>query len=145
MQDLWYAYNASLAKVSAVENILWSIALQPISRSMISASEARGGNMLGLSPSPPEGVIVAIFTAAFTQAADFDKVNRAADDLLADYLAVTKKHGVHRDWVDLNHAGVEQDPIASYGPVNHEFLRKTARKFDPNGVFQTLKPGGFKL
>ena len=30
-------------------------------------------------------------------------------------------------------------------PTNILFLRKTAKKFDPDNVFQTLVPGGFKV
>ena len=33
----------------------------------------------------------------------------------------------------------------SYGPESVARLRAASRKYDPQGVFQTLCPGGFKL
>ena len=36
-------------------------------------------------------------------------------------------------------------PIAGYGEENVEILQKVSRKYDPEGVFQRLVSGGFKL
>ncbi len=48
-------------------------------------------------------------------------------------------------YVDLTHAYATQDPLGSYGADNLARLRSTAKKYDPEGVFQKLVPGGFKL
>ena len=45
----------------------------------------------------------------------------------------------------MNYAYPTQPVIASYGGENVRFLRNVSNKFDPQGVFQKLVPGGFKL
>jgi hypothetical protein len=49
------------------------------------------------------------------------------------------------DWQYLNYADAYQDPLASYGAENLQKIRAAARKYDPEGVFQTKVPGGFKI
>jgi hypothetical protein len=48
-------------------------------------------------------------------------------------------------WVYMNYADKSQDPLASYGLDNVKKLREAAQKYDPDRVFQTLCPGGFKI
>lgn len=45
----------------------------------------------------------------------------------------------------MNYAWAEQNPIASYGKENVEFLRRVQEKYDPDGVWETLVKGGFKI
>lgn len=51
----------------------------------------------------------------------------------------------NQDWVYANYADTIQDPIASYGAENVAFLRDVAGRYDPDGMFQSRCPGGFKL
>jgi hypothetical protein len=44
-----------------------------------------------------------------------------------------------------NYAGAAQDVFAGYGEKNRERLRDIQSKYDPEGVFSRLQPGGFKL
>lgn len=44
-----------------------------------------------------------------------------------------------------NYAAWFQDPMASYGAENLEFLREVSRKYDPSGLFQKAVRGGYKL
>jgi hypothetical protein len=53
--------------------------------------------------------------------------------------------GLLNPFVYLNYAFQEEDPIASYGAENVEFLREVSKDVDPEGVFQRLARGGFKL
>ncbi|KAI1737526.1 FAD-binding domain-containing protein [Xylaria scruposa] len=140
--SLW---NTSIATVSEVEDLSWTLDFQPLTSLMTNASEARGGNLLGIGPAPPQGLLVAIMTASFTQAHDYELVSRAADDLLEKCIAAAKAHNVYRPWVDMNHASWKQDPIASYGHENKAYLLTVADQYDTGAVFQTLMPGGFKL
>lgn len=59
--------------------------------------------------------------------------------------AVSKKHNTYHPFLYINYAAPFQDPICGYGAESVAFLKETASKYDPNGVFQTLMPGGFKL
>jgi hypothetical protein len=56
-----------------------------------------------------------------------------------------KALGFDEDFLYLNFAMQHQKPICAYGEENLRFLRETANEYDPDGVFQRLVPGGFKL
>lgn len=49
------------------------------------------------------------------------------------------------DLVYMNYADVSQTPLESYGTRNLEYMRSVARRYDPEGWFQNMVPGGFKL
>lgn len=49
------------------------------------------------------------------------------------------------DWVYMNYADRSQNPILSYGEGNVAFLRKVSERVDPEGWWQRMVPGGFKL
>lgn len=53
--------------------------------------------------------------------------------------------GAHESFTYLNYAAPSQNPLASYGQANLQFLKQVAKKYDPQGVFQTLVPGGSKV
>lgn len=59
--------------------------------------------------------------------------------------AVAKGFHTDNDFLYLNFAGGFQKPLASYGNESLESMKRVAKKYDPNGVFQKLVPGGFKL
>ncbi len=58
--------------------------------------------------------------------------------------AVAEKHGTFSPFVYINYAAPSQDPLCGYGEESVQFLKDTASKYDPEGVFQRLMPGGFK-
>lgn len=142
--EVWNIFNASLAGVEDIEGISWSLTLEPIVKSMISAGEEMGGDILGIDL-PSNGLILTICSASFTLASDYAYMSKATDQLLEDLISASKSLGVYNRFIDMNHAKAVQNPIAGYGTENWEFLNATAAKYDPDGVFQTLKPGGFKL
>lgn len=45
----------------------------------------------------------------------------------------------------MNYASQFQDVVPSYNATNHARLVSIAEKYDPDGVFQRLQPGYFKL
>lgn len=45
----------------------------------------------------------------------------------------------------MNYDDKDQNPLESYGPENVAKIRAAAAKYDPDGIFQTLVPGGFKI
>lgn len=58
---------------------------------------------------------------------------------------IAKKNSQYFPFVYVNYAGSNQNPICGYGAKNVAYLKQIAQRYDPNGVFQTLFPGGFKL
>ena len=53
--------------------------------------------------------------------------------------------GADNEYVYLDYACKSQDSLASYGKANLEYMNIVAEKYDPDRVFQTQVPGGFKL
>lgn len=62
--------------------------------------------------------------------------------LVQTYIAV---HDVGYPFEYLNYAAPFQNPLASYGAHNLQFLKEVSKKYDPDQIFQRLVPGGFKL
>ena len=109
-------------------------------------SEARGGNVLGLDRETTNGVLC---QAQFVFAGDAER-ERDARARMTAFRTALKRHsdalGAAVDWEYLNYAdGLTQDPLRTYGADNVEHLRRVAAKYDPEGVFQTRMPGGFKI
>ncbi|KAI0965162.1 hypothetical protein F4678DRAFT_453654 [Xylaria arbuscula] len=144
LKDVFSIFNESIAGVSNIDGISWALTFEPLVTSFAAASNARGGNILGLTI-PSEGLVLTLGSFSFNSAADYAEMNNLVDQLLADLIAAAVKNNVFNPFVELNHAKQSQKPFPSYGAEQYAFLLETANKYDPNGVFQTLMPGGFKL
>lgn len=143
LHDVWAIYNESLPSIANIDGISWSLTLEPIVSSLVAATEAKGGNMMGLDV-PPEGLVLTLASISFCST-DYSVMDSLADQLLSDIITAAKKNGVYNSYIDLNHAKGSQKPFEGYGADNHAFLKATAKRYDPDGIFQTLMPGGFKL
>ena len=64
---------------------------------------------------------------------------------IADLDEFAKSVGADNPWIYLDYAYKTQDPLTSYGEENLQKLRDVSKKYDPEGVFQTMVPGGFKV
>lgn len=81
----------------------------------------------------------------WTDAADDDAVNAAANAWLRESNAATVKAGLESEFLYLNYADRGQDVIRGYGEGNRKELRRVSKVYDPEGVFQKAVVGGFKL
>ncbi|KAL8938075.1 MAG: hypothetical protein Q9216_004090 [Gyalolechia sp. 2 TL-2023] len=136
--------NETLQSFISTSNLVYALVYQPLPSAIPSRSIDSGGNPLGLDPaSGPQ--VLALQTIQWTNAADDVLINRAARKIWqqADELAL--EMGLKRDWIYLNYAAEDQDPIGSYGEENVRRLREASKKYDPTGIFQRNVPGGFKL
>jgi uncharacterized protein YqjF (DUF2071 family) len=107
-------------------------------------SVERGGNVMGLDKEDRNGIML-LFDIAVKSA---DEEARARP-LLRSYGEKMREFAVSKNglvnWQFMNYADAYQDPLASYGSDNVEKIRAAARKVDPQGIFQTKAPGGFKI
>ncbi len=69
----------------------------------------------------------------------------ARQRVVDDVEAVAKRHGTYHPFIYVNYAAPTQNPLCGYGSESVSFLKVTAAKYDPDGVFQRLMSGGFKL
>ena len=70
---------------------------------------------------------------------------QAGADLVDRIRAYAVSIGADNPYLYLDYADVTQDPLASYGAENVKKMKAAAKKYDPEGVFQNLVPGGFKI
>jgi hypothetical protein len=146
LQAVFAAFNRSTERISSVAGVSWSITLEPLPRAFLSSSAKLGGNSLGLSDRyRGEGLVLCDSSFTWTKENDTEIVKSAGLRLLDDISKVTHRLGTDNDWVDLNHADIEQDPIRSYGFANEAFLRDVSSRYDRGQVFQRQLPGGFKI
>ncbi|GME49777.1 FAD binding domain containing protein [Neofusicoccum parvum] len=124
----------------------WVSATQfhPIPKIFSERSVERGGNVLGLERFSSNLVV---FLAVFTweDATKDSLFHSAAEQLIGDVVEFSRSLGKDNEWIYLNYADKDQNPLESYGPENVAKIRAAAAKYDPDGIFQTLVPGGFKI
>lgn len=80
------------------------------------------------------------------KSADYDEeIYQATQVWLSAVQDYTNSIGMGHPFEFLNNAAPFQDPLGSYGAENLKFMQDVAKKYDPDQMFQTLVPGGFKL
>ncbi|KAL0262829.1 hypothetical protein SLS55_001803 [Diplodia seriata] len=148
----------------------WSFGNQyhPLPKIYTKHSVEKGGNILGLdrassnlvskfhcpSELPWENgrlmaeIVARVVMLALVQwddAANDARFIEANRQLVDDVVVHSRSVGKANEWLYLNYAWASQDVLASYGPESVAKMRAASAKYDPNGVFQRLVPGGFKL
>lgn len=117
---------------------------QPLPRSFIQRSAETGGNVMGLEQHDSDGIIWGFHVMVRTPELEIwalPRLRKVYEDLRA-YAASTD--GL-LSWITANYAHPTQEVFQSYGRENVQKIRDAAAKYDPNGVFQHLCPGGFKI
>ncbi|CAI7611914.1 unnamed protein product [Penicillium glandicola] len=116
---------------------------QPIGANWIKASEAHGGNALGLDSSQ----------VYLCYAEVVEWIGSVYDDIVASWIEettykinnATQEAGLYDTFNYMGDAAGFQSIFPGYGAENHQKLIDIAEKYDPRGVFQILMPGGFKV
>lgn len=76
---------------------------------------------------------------------DDDVIYQVSKNIIDRSVKVAKEMGLHHPFIYQNYAAKHQDVFAGYGEENRQRLREIRAKYDPNGVFQRLTPGYFKV
>ena len=82
---------------------------------------------------------------SWSSAADDARILAASRNFISRANATAYGQELGNRFLYQNYAGQEQGVFAGYGQENLERLREVGRKYDPNGVWQKLQPGYFKL
>ena len=85
------------------------------------------------------------FASQFWEPEDEGTINAATARYIDRVNAYTKSVGQFQRSVYMGYAYPTQPVIEGYGRENVDLLREVSRRYDPQGVFQSLVPGGFKL
>ena len=89
--------------------------------------------------------MILLISPFWPNSAENGAVYSKLDEVISAVNAKANSMGMLKQFVYANYAGAKQRPIKSYGQANVDFLRQTAKKYDPKGIFQKKVPGRFKL
>lgn len=127
---------------SSPDGIKWVFALEPLPAATY--EYGAGKNVLGTSTIDGNGFVF-FLTASWADAGVNDEADAIAQKIMATVNRAAKERDLLRRFVYINYADLSQDPFGSYGDENRAFLQKVSKEYDPDGVFQKMVPGGFKL
>ena len=136
--------NDPAENIKEAEGLNWVTMFQPLPTVFSKHSVERGGNVLGLDRAT-ENQVLFLFFIQWADVADDAKLNRAADKLLAQVTELAKSRNQYNEYIYLNYATERQDVLSGYGPENVQKLQAASAKYDKDGVFQKLVPGGYKV
>ena len=142
LQYAFDAWHAAVQEMQRLENVNWATTLQPLICAHSQKAQESGGNVLGLEGAPP--LILMNITATWDSAKD-DHIEHKAQAVMDEIAAVAKSRGLFHRFVHMNYAGVGQDPISGYGLENKRFLQEVSKRYDPEGLWQTVLAGDFRL
>lgn len=131
-----------LDTLSSLNSGTLAFGLQPISESVVRAGISQGGNALGL-----EAVNQTWFVLDMGwNSPDDDTIAHQATSSLNDRIRdAAVQTGQDLPYIFMNDASYDQKVISSYGELNVAKLMEVQKRYDPDHVFQSLVPGGFKL
>lgn len=123
-----------------------TFAVQPISVGTMKLMAKNGGNVLGLA-GRKKPLFVLSMAWPWDSPEDDDLIMGAEQNIIDKCVAVATQMGLFNQFLYTNYAAADQESkvIAGYGQQNVKFLRALSKKYDPEGVFQKLVPGGSKL
>ena len=89
--------------------------------------------------------IVLLPWAQWDNKEDDEVVKEAYSRFMVKAKTLTKRSGHYYPFVYMNYADQEQDVYAGVGKENRKKLKKIQKKYDPEGIFDRLQPGYFKI
>ncbi|KAE9962582.1 hypothetical protein BLS_000165 [Venturia inaequalis] len=146
LQETARVYKIVITELQAKASGSWRVSClhQVWSTSYTANSTARGGNVLGMERHT-ENFIMYQSSLSWSETGDdalFIDLGLMLTDGIAKFAA---EHDTAVDYLYLNYADEDQDPLSGYGDEKVVFMKEVAGRYDPLGVFQTLLPGGFKI
>ncbi|KAF4587897.1 6-hydroxy-D-nicotine oxidase [Ophiocordyceps camponoti-floridani] len=144
LRHIWDASDEVYNSLPQKDKVDWIVVLFPQPVVQQSYSKKRGGNSLGLSNNKDDQIVVWLASRWSDPSLD-GMMEQARRDFIKATVAVAKKNKKYSPFIYANYAAPDQDPLCGYGAESVAFLKRTANKYDPKGVFQKLMPGGFKI
>ncbi|KAL3482140.1 hypothetical protein BJX99DRAFT_268527 [Aspergillus californicus] len=125
----------------------WSIMviIQPWPKVLWQRNQDNGvGNVLGLERFD-ENMLQVLYDYSWDSEADDALFQRLCEEAMAELDEYAKSIDAYNEYIYLNYADKTQNPLRGYGDENVEYISEVAARYDPDGVFQTQVPGGFKV
>jgi hypothetical protein len=133
-------FTAAFQPIKSLEGLTCAFTLQAYPKSLLEKCD----NSLGLRAA--DGALMSILLLNWWKnASDDDLVIQTFKRVLEQIDEDASKRGTGVPYKYMNYAYNFQDPISSYGEVEHQKFREVSAKYDAEGLFQKGVPGGFKL
>ncbi|KAF3052652.1 hypothetical protein E8E11_011502 [Didymella keratinophila] len=146
LQETARLYAIMLAELRVKASGQWRVlCLHQVWSPLYTANSiARGGNVLGMERYK-ENFIMYQSYLSWSMAKD-DELFIGLGKMLTDGIReFAEEKGTAVDYLYLNYADKDQNPLSGYGQEKMDFMKAVAEKYDPEGVYQKLMPGGFKI
>ncbi|KAI1804338.1 hypothetical protein F4811DRAFT_561903 [Daldinia bambusicola] len=127
------------------KNFTTMVFFQPIPSYFATIGQQQGGNMLGLESLGGNAIMFTAGVAITSSDKDLAVAKAELAAFTAQVKEASKSLNGDLDFIYLNYAEANQDPLATYGAKNIQHMRDVAAKYDPDQVFQKRIPGGFKI
>ncbi|KAK2764444.1 hypothetical protein FQN54_009138 [Arachnomyces sp. PD_36] len=120
------------------------IMFQPVPTIFSKHSVEKGGNVLGLDRAT-ENLVLLLLDVTWDTPEEEIIFRAASEKMIAELAAYAGSVGGLNEFIYLDYADSTQNPLRGYGEENLQKLKRVSEKYDPDGVFQTAVPGGFKV
>ena len=137
-------FREEVASIKSARGLQVYIVYNPLTVETISKMSQRGGNALGLTVDGGPLIILNI-NLHWSDSSDEPRMRSFMRRMTTRMKEAAESRGTHHPYRFQNHAFEEQDIFQGYGVDNFKRLREVRKSVDPDGVFQTLQPGYFKL
>lgn len=141
--EIWHEEAEVLVGLFGSETQLSSCDFQVITEPQLEHMRRAGGNALGLESSGP--LVSAHWIYKWDDASKDSAIFETYQRVLDRAKAAGELLGLNHRYIYMNYASQFQDPISGYGPESKARLLEVSKTYDPEGVFQNLQPGYFKL
>ncbi|OJJ08618.1 hypothetical protein ASPVEDRAFT_57649 [Aspergillus versicolor CBS 583.65] len=146
LYDTWFNISNT---VIDVPNVIASMALQPMSRTITEKARAKGGDLLNFPPG--QDYLIFEFDFSYAVSASDNRIDAATKNLysemniaISDLIEQGKLPDVYRP-LFMNDAYRSQDYWGRIDPQSRELALKARKAYDPEKFFQTRTSGGFRL
>ncbi|KAL4962379.1 uncharacterized protein BDV14DRAFT_178507 [Aspergillus stella-maris] len=137
----WFELNS---RVSSIPNAMVGLTFQVITEPILQKMSNAGGNALGLDASGGSVLLLHVL-GMWEKASDDETIHQFLDEFFDTVAQEAESRDFENKFIYMNYASQFQDVISSYGEGNKARLQEIASKYDPEGVYQSLQPGHFKL
>ncbi|KAI0204448.1 FAD-binding domain-containing protein [Astrocystis sublimbata] len=143
--ELHSEFVNSLKTLMAPEDFFTQMFLQPLPAYRWAFGKQHGGNVLGLDDLNNNALLYTAGVGLIADGAPGDEAHALLQEMLAKVADFAKSVQGEMEFIYLNYADADQNPLGTYGVSNIALMKDVAAKYDPTGVFQTRIPGGFKI
>jgi hypothetical protein len=140
--DVYNIWLQQATQVKEATGANQTFTVQTFSKNLVQQGINKGGNPLGM---PLQDFQCWTTLIDWTHAADDATVRSVGIKTTQAWKQLSTQRGLAVDFLYMNDASRDQNPLASYGAANIAKLKSIAAKYDPFKVFQTLQNDGFLL